>query len=156
MQITLDLHTRQKIQIDNIYDSDTPTPGELLQANDLKGKHFAATHRPTDVSYSYNCHGLTFGSRRTQIIDPAEVRKILIQDGYLKIERPDILAGDIVVYVGPDGDIEHSGLVMEVDKTMMIQNPIVLSKWGVAHEVVHNLTDCPYTSSNVEFYRVTA
>lgn len=154
MQVTLNLHTRQQNQIDNLHDTDAPMPGELLEARDLKSKYLAATHRPTAVSYTYNCHGLTFGSRRTQIVDPAEVRKILTQDGYLKIERTDILAGDIVVYVGPDGDIEHSGVVMDVDKSMLIPNPKVLSKWGVAHEVVHHLADCPYASTNVEFYRV--
>lgn len=155
MQVTLHLHTRQQKQIDNVHDTDVPTPGELLEAHDLKGKYIAATHRPTAVSYTYNCHGLTFGSRRTQIIDPAEIRRILTEDGYQKIDRANILAGDIVVYVGPDGDIEHSGVVMDVDKSMLIPIPKVLSKWGVAHEVVHRLADCPYASTNVEFYRVT-
>lgn len=156
MQVTLDLQTRQQIQIDNLHDTEIPTPGELLEAQDLRGKYLGALHRPTAVSYTYNCHGLTFGSRRTQIIDPAEVRKILTQDGYRKIDRADILSGDIVVYVGPDGDIEHSGIVMDVDKSMLILIPKVLSKWGVAHEVVHRLADCPYASTNVEFYRVVA
>lgn len=154
MGIVLNLHTRQQNQIDNVHETDTPMPGELLEAASLKTKHPSATHRPTAVSYTYNCHGLTFGSRRTQITDPAEVRKILTQDGYLKIDRLQILAGDIVVYIGPNGDIEHSGFIMEFDKSMLIANPKVLSKWGVAHEVVHRLADCPYVSTNVEFYRV--
>lgn len=131
-------------------------PGELLEAQSLRAKYLGALHRPTAVSYTYNCHGLTFSSRRTQIIDPAEVRKILTQDSYQKIERADILSGDIVVYVGPEGDIEHSGIIMEVDKTMLIPIPLVLSKWGVAHEVVHRLPYCPYVSTNVEFYRVVS
>ncbi len=155
MQISLDLHTRQQNQVDNIHDNDPPTAGELIEAQDLKGKFIGATHRPTAVSYTYNCHGLTFGSRRTQIVDPAEIRKILTQDSYKKIDRSEILPGDIVVYVGPDGDIEHSGIVMDVDKSMLFPIPKVLSKWGVAHEVVHRLTDCPYISTNVEYYRVT-
>ena len=156
MQITLDLHTRQQNQIDNTHDTDAPTPGEVLEAQGLRGKFLGAIHRPTAASYTYNCHGLTFASRRTQIDDPAEVRKILTQDAYQKVDRSAILPGDIVVYIGPDGDIEHSGVVMDVDKSMLIPIPKVLSKWGVAHEVVHRLTDCPYASTNVEFYRVTA
>jgi hypothetical protein len=156
MQVTLNLHTRQLQQIENLHDTDAPTPGEILESQDLKKKYLAATHRPTAVSYTYNCHGLTFAARRTQIIDPSEVRRLLTQDGYQKIDRTAVLAGDIVVYVGPDGDMEHSGVVMEVDRSMLIPIPMVLSKWGVAHEVVHRLTDCPYASMNIEYYRVTS
>lgn len=156
MQVVLNLHTREQNQINNIHDTDAPMPGELIEARDLKGRFLGATHRPTAVSYTYNCHGLTFGSRRTQIVDPAEVRKILTQDAYHKIGSADILPGDIVVYIGPNGDIEHSGVVMDVDKSALVPTPKVLSKWGVAHEVVHFLRDCPYASTNVEFYRVTA
>jgi hypothetical protein len=155
MQVALNLHTRRQNQIGNVHDTDTPMPGELLEASDLKKKFLGAIHRPTAVSYTYNCHGLTFGSRRTQIVDPAEVRKILTEDGYQKIGADEVLAGDIVVYIGEEGDIEHSGVVVEIDRTMLIAIPKVLSKWGVAHEVVHRLSDCPYVATNIEYYRVT-
>lgn len=156
MQVHLDLHTRLQNQIANIHDTDAPTFGEIQEAQSLRAKFLGAIHRPTAVSYTYNCHGLTFGSRRTQIVNPSEIRKILTEDGYQKIDRAEVLAGDIAVYIGPDGDIEHSGVVVDMEKSMLVPTPKVLSKWGSAHEVVHHFADCPYVSTNVEYYRVTS
>jgi hypothetical protein len=75
-------------------------------------------------------------------------------DDYVQIGTKDVLAGDIVIYIGEDGDIEHSGIVMDVPKGMLVVIPKVLSKWGSAHEVVHNVLDCPYKSARIEYYRV--
>ena len=55
-----------------------------------------------------------------------------------------------------DGDIEHSGIVLEVRQSVGfdIPVPIVCSKWGGGAEVVHVYSDCPYSPVNVRFYRV--
>jgi hypothetical protein len=108
-------------------------------------------HRPTGVCHTYNCHGLTFACRRTGISDSAEVQKILTHDGYQEVQRKDLLAGDIVIYVSVDtNEIEHSGIIVQVDD----YGPYVLSKWGHCHEVIHRLGECMYDSSRVRYYRV--
>jgi len=56
----------------------------------------------------------------------------------------------VVYYV--DGDVEHSGMV--VDKGD-IAGPRILSKWGFCHEVIHRIPECPYDAGRVVFYRIT-
>jgi hypothetical protein len=103
---------------------------------------------PTGV---YNCHGLTFASRRTQITDTLAVRGIMEDDHYVAVmgtARP----GDIALYIDDDGDIEHSGMVVAVPRELP-SVPTVLSKWGTGHEVMHPANVCPYTVTNVRYYR---
>lgn len=64
------------------------------------------------------------------------------------------MPGDIVIYISNDGDIEHSGIVVEISPEGIVRNPRVLSKWGTAHEVIHRIADCPYVGSRIEYYRV--
>ncbi len=111
-------------------------------------------HRPTPVCYTYNCHGLTFAGRRTQITSSAEIRKILDDDDYERIGFERVLAGDVVIYVSVNGDIEHSGVIVSTDPNIVGGGIKVLSKWGKAHEVVHFLRSCPYDDMQMEFYRV--
>jgi hypothetical protein len=60
------------------------------------------------------------------------------------------MIGDTVVYVDDQGDIIHSGVIIEV----LQLGAKVLSKWGDCHEVIHGLSDCPYPNTVKEFYRV--
>lgn len=146
----LKLESRRREQIANLI---TWTPihyGAHLQVADLEKVYGAATHRPVSPTRKYNCHGLTFGSRRTWI-ETGEIRKILEQDEYAEVPRADVLPGDVVVYY-VDGDPEHSGVV--VSKGDMA-GPLILSKWGFCHEIVHRIFDCPYDARNVVFYRIT-
>jgi hypothetical protein len=32
--------------------------------------------------------------------------------------------------------------------------PVVLSKWGPAHEVIHRVNDCPYDATQILYYRI--
>jgi hypothetical protein len=103
-----------------------------------------------DVSAAYNCHGLTFASRRTCIHDPQEVRRILNDDGYEKVLDKEVTLGDVILYVSR-GDIEHSGVVIRTDNLTRW----VLSKWGVeGPEAVHLANYCPYDWDAFEYYRV--
>jgi hypothetical protein len=104
-----------------------------------------------DVAAAYNCHGLTFASRRTCIDSPEEVQRILVQDGYEKVpNRKDLMPGDVIVYRS-EGDIPHSGVVIRLDDL----NPLVLSKWGAnGPEVLHRANYCPYNWETIEYYRV--
>lgn len=105
------------------------------------------------VTHIYNCHGLTFASRRTQIDDTGEIKKIILQDKYREVKRlAEVLVGDIAVYHTEDRDIDHSGIVVEKG-TAPLYIPWVLSKWGFCREVVHLANHCPYDLSDVKYYR---
>ncbi|MGO8761968.1 MAG: hypothetical protein ACLP2P_02765 [Desulfobaccales bacterium] len=105
--------------------------------------------KPTAI---YNCHGLTFASKRTNIFDVDQLFKILEEDRYFEIASEDILPGDIILYFSPEGDIEHSGVVIrEPDAYLKI--PQIYSKWGKYCEAIHFANNCPYDFSNVKYYR---
>ena len=125
--------------------------GARKQAGDL-AKDYPFARCRSGPSGFYNCHGLTFASRRTRIEKPSELAKILHDDEYERIERQDVLPGDVVLYIDSEtGDIEHSGVVIEVDPLAFK----ILSKWGSASEFIHTELDCPYREySERAFYRV--
>lgn len=106
----------------------------------------------TDSSPSYNCHGLTFASRRTKILEWSELQKILRDDAYVEIEMTDVMPGDIVIYLD-QGDANHSGIVVEYRAGQTVL-PIICSKWGSAGEFIHALRDCPSAyGPDIKFYR---
>jgi hypothetical protein len=148
----LALQTRKGGVIDNAMNPARPHAGLLLQIQQLKLTYSEATHRDVGPSARYNCHGLTFASRRTGIYNPAQVQKILTDDGYRKLDMTDRpVCGDIAVYL-EDGDVTHSGIV-----AANINNiPWILGKWGECHEVIHPVNHCPYHQSVVSYYRLMA
>lgn len=105
-------------------------------------------------SQIYNCHGLTFGSRRTRLF---EVDKILKEDSYKRIDKDEVHEGDVAIYIREEG-VVHSGIVIGVihGNKLLSQMPLILSKWGVYGEYVHRYNCCPYieTSQDVIFYRI--
>jgi hypothetical protein len=95
----------------------------------------------TEMSSIYNCHGLTFASRRTRIIDLRAVQQILSDDNWVEVsDMNSILPGDIVVYSSEEGEPNHSGIVVEM---LNLNVPKICSKWGSAGEYIHLLSDCP-------------
>jgi hypothetical protein len=146
----LKLHTRNENQIENEIDRRPVRAGDAAAIIDTKARYPNCRHRPVGPSRQYNCHGLTFASRRTWICKPSEISKILHDDSYEQIQRPeDVLPGDVVVYTR-EGDPEHSGIVVSISPEIW-----VLSKWGALHEVIHRVTECPYNQAYPEFYRIT-
>lgn len=105
---------------------------------------------PTGI---FNCHGLTFASRRTSVSDSNEVRKILAHDGYEVVNKSDVLPGDVILYAGEKGDIEHSGIVVEAPSGDF-QIPRVVSKWGKFRELIHMANQCPYNYLAATYYRI--
>lgn len=149
----LALHTRCENQVTNEINREQVRAGDVLQVQAFNTKYRDAIHRPVGPSRKYNCHGLTFASRRTWIHEAQEVRKILSDDEYEKIAPPEvIMPGDIAVYF-KDGDIEHSGIVVGISPGEL-RVPIILSKWGACHEVVHRVYESEYDSRNVGYYRI--
>ena len=114
----------------------------------------------TNVSGTYNCHGLTFASHRTRIPDASSVTMILNDDCYVLIKERDVKPGDVVIYYGSDGDPSHSGIVVEntppvlTEDTEPVYDPLILSKWGSAGEAIHSLRDVPSIyGANHQFFR---
>ena len=105
-------------------------------------------------SGQYNCHGLTLANRRTGIHDLSIVGQVLRDDGYRKISMREVEPGDVVVY-DEEGELAHSGLVVEVVKIAGIGNfrvPRILSKWGQAAEYSHMATEGPYAADAIAYW----
>lgn len=145
----ISLHTRCENQVANEIDRGPVRAGDSLYSQKLKATYANGLHRPVAPSRKYNCHGLTFASRRTWIWDSAEISKILKDDDYDTVELKDVLPGDIAVYY-TDGDAEHSGIVLRIVDLV----PSILSKWGASHEVIHRVHECPYDAASVVYYRI--
>jgi hypothetical protein len=109
--------------------------------------------RVNGVCPIYNCHGLTFGSRRTQVDwSPATIAMIIRDDGFEEIADRDVKVGNVVIYYGEDGKPEHSGIV--VGKHGEFNVPLIWSKWGKGHEWVHPLGACGWGGMTIRFYRI--
>lgn len=155
------IKTRSNKRIKNAnYGKITP-----LIASEIKDyrRRFPPTsvHRRTEAIICYNCHGMTFGSRRSRIFDSADIRLILNEDGYESIQRRDVTPGDIILYVKQNGDIEHSGVVVYTNLDQIpfcpgdngdVNNFLILSKCGFGEEIIHRETMCPYNGTR-EFWR---
>jgi hypothetical protein len=149
---SIDLSTRKGTKIENAFDRRDATDGERQQVLALRRQYLAARARPVGPSHIYNCHGLTFASRRTNIWNPAQVQVIIDEDDYREVPAADVMPGDIVIYFNAQlGDIEHSGVVVERHPPLTL---LVLSKWGMAHEAIHALGDCPYNATGSKFFRI--
>lgn len=151
LQSELNLHTRCENQVENAIDRRPVRAGDTIGAEDFKSKYKNAVHRPVAASRKYNCHGLTFASRRTWIEKPTEIQKILKDDDYRPVELSSVLPGDIAVY-RTKGVIEHSGVVMSVEHGI----PLILSKWAALHEAIHRARECPYYDcEEILYYRIS-
>ena len=116
----------------------------------------ATVHFLAESCARYNCHGLTFGSRRAEIDgENSTISMILNEDCFvaLKTSEP-VQPGDIAIYYDEDGDIQHSGIVAEIRvSTFGAPVPFVWSKWGKGPEVVHSANSGEYNSCSIVFYR---
>ena len=102
----------------------------------------------------YNCHGLTFASRRTQVdgTSTMSILQILAEDGYTEVPEPLAKFGDVIVYYDSDGHAEHSGIVVSRPDASVIQ---VWSKWGRGYEMIHPAGSCLWGAFLKKFYRIT-
>jgi hypothetical protein len=109
----------------------------------------------TPINPTYNCHGMTFASKRTWVYQTSDIHTILNEDGYTEVKpsADAVMPGDILLYFAQDGDIEHSATVLSWSKTDV--SPLVLSKWGIFTEVVHWAHVTPYVYSYAKYFRIT-
>lgn len=147
--VQLALSTRAGNAIHNNYSNTPCTDGDRIACDGEAAKYPSALRRPVGPTNAFNCHGLTFAARRTQIVQTSAINQILQEDGYRKLDVREIIPGDIALYV-KDGEIQHSGIVLNISSGM----PWILSKWGQLQEAIHKPTDCPYHACNVVYYRL--
>jgi hypothetical protein len=124
-------------------------------------ERFSNAERVSEACPVYNCHGLTFGSRRTQVTHA--VFPILDDDGFdLLASEKEIRTGDIVVYCSARGEAIHSGFVVwrkvvEIVPGTQSVIPMVWSKWGKGYEMIHAIGECPYLDdegNHTRYYRL--
>lgn len=114
-------------------------------------RKYRVVDRRGDPTAIYNCHGMTFASRRTCIHEAQEILRILEEDNYEPVAGGAVLPGDIVLYFVDEGDIEHSGIVLQTGPLGM---PLIYSKWGKYREIIHYANMCPYDPSNLRYFRI--
>ena len=138
------LQTRAKWSIPNELRMERPVIA-LRAAVDLIRELFPEA-RLRSITGTYNCVGLVVASRRTWV-DPEHLVKVLEDDGYRQLQRPeDAEAGDVVVYHDPDGEPCHVGIVVAKNLAVAGESRdllTVLSKWGADGEYMHGLTKLP-------------
>jgi hypothetical protein len=145
------MHTADRSPIGNWQDTalDNPRIPEMIE----KGVKPPATIRVRH-HVRYNCHGLTFGSRRASVLN-SSIGTIIADDSYNEVEEEDVRPGDCVIYRSDQGEAQHSGIVLSIDPS---GTPLVLSKWGVGGpEVFHPLRKglpASYPLNDIRFFRI--
>ena len=127
-----------------------------FESNSHKGleQYTGETTFRSAATPTYNCHGMTFASRRTCIYKSPVIYNILSDDEYVTIKKENVLEGDVIVYFSKDGDAEHSGIVIERPKESTYGMAKIISKWGKAGEMIHYANVGPYDCSNIIYYRM--
>ena len=152
--VRLKLSTSEGRDIDNyqLRELDTYDVNQFsrYESGNFVGVEFIGN--PTPV---YNCHGFVFASRRTNIDSNIELRKILTDDKYIRIDHKDVLIGDVILYVSKNsGEIVHIGMVVDVNKQNPVLGTKILSKWGKYKEAIHPYQVCEYIDDSfLEFWR---
>lgn len=145
------LETSKKTKVKNQQDADGSW-GHLKYMESLASS-IPGVRKRSESSSWFNCHGLTFASRRTRVTDSQDILKILDDDKWIEIYMENVLPGDIVLYHDDEnGDICHSGIVVGRNN-----NPTVLticSKWGFGPEYLHKPHEVPEIYGNdLKYYR---
>lgn len=125
------------------------TAGEMAQAD----RRWAADPiwqgtavRRGPAADTSNCHGWVFTGGR-YLIRGASVPGILADNGYRPASDP--RAGDLVIYSGSSGSVDHTAVVRAVadDGTVLVEG-----KWGSLGVYLHTAEGSPY-GTRYTFYR---
>lgn len=154
---TIALCTRMGRDVPNEQVPDPPPHKALATVESHRKKYpFALVRRsPTG---QYNCHGLTFASRRTSVgLDyPDEAWQLFREDdGYRQIEESEVEVGDLVVF--HDGrSVSHTGVVVEIERGQrergILPSIRILSKWGHSAEYCHSARYGPYADDRITYW----
>jgi hypothetical protein len=158
-ELQLELETAKGTRIENSQSSE-PIPDAMIRGFEtrFRGRFPRIVERTARSTGAYNCHGMVFAARRTQIYEAHLIRMILDEDGYKEIPVTEALPGDVALYVSDLGQIDHSAIVIEgPDINALLKMPKVFSKWGTWVEVIHWANDCPWAQeagTTIKYYRV--
>ena len=105
----------------------------------------------------YNCHGLVFGSRRTNIPEAGAASRGLIEyllseDQYVQVPEALAREGDLVVWRN-GADVDHTGFVSHVERHPF-RTVFAYSMWGGLGEFVHRIPLTPYSDCTIEYWRL--
>lgn len=143
----IQVDTYQGERIPNWIDRDpSPSLVALMQRSPSYRLFLASTTRLGSPTGRYNCHGLVFGSRRTNIDSPnlpVDIDSILRSDQYRPVQPPPQI-GDVVVYRDESRRIHHTGIVSCVDRIGTQLVVWVWSMWGSIGEFLHRETSLPF------------
>lgn len=109
-----------------------------------------------DGDDTYNCAGMVFGTRRA-FIHVDQVNRILEDDSYELVDSNDVQAGDIAIWRNDEDEnqVDHVGLVAQVDIEDGMSLPIILSKWGNGMDIAHPPLMVPHAyGCRIEYWRV--
>ncbi len=138
--------TSNQSWVENVRPDTDLAPETLLAARKM-ALGISPTARCRSLTAMYNCVGLVFASRRTQV-DAKHLPIILKDDGYRRILESEADFGDVVVYKR-DGIAQHVGFEHEVrDISPLLDGSMhqifVLSQWGENGEYLHKLQEVPF------------
>jgi hypothetical protein len=144
-------------------DIDNSQQDEIAQVDinihaDLAKKAFKSEYHG-EASAMYNCHGLTFASRRTGIFTDGVVEMILAEEYQEIKEHKHAHVGDIVVWIDNDGQITHSAFIVKIEPEKITPGVFpkirVLSKTRIFKEICHDIHDSPPAyGSQKRIYRI--
>jgi len=153
----LSLQAYDGTDVPNSIDPD-PTPGQVALARQGCGMLLYAVKQLGPATGRYNCHGLVFASRRTNI-PPVGMAKVVDIDDLL--QRDDCApvsgppqVGDIAVYRSSRGTVEHTGYVCRLETMGTASIVFVWSMWGGLGEFEHRVDQSPYHDCSIEYWRL--
>jgi len=129
-------------------------PSQADRTTTLFGKKHPMAELRRPPTGQYNCHGLTFATRRTSITDVQAVKTILEEDGYRRIRPTESCPGDIVLYYD-QGEVSHTGVIARIVREADLvggQAVWVISKWAYAGEYIHPAKQGPYSHHEMTFW----
>jgi hypothetical protein len=142
----IEVQTRAGYSLDNFL---APPPGgqQLSRYQRIRDKHPGWSNRKP-ASGGYNCAGLIWASRRVSLPSAPEWRRVLNDDGYRHTDFPDVLPGDIVLYLKASdppetAEILHVACVYFFRNVGGVDVPMAVSKWDAqCGEDIHDVQDC--------------
>lgn len=138
---SLELFTKKRTRITNDQRMEKPAVA-LKAARDLFKKKEGSKLKFRSISNTYNCMGLVWASRRTNIYDFNQLEKILHDDEYDEVKKiEEVMVGDILVYYDRHDIPNHIGIVVVHTPKLMSSNydTWIMSKWGSDGEYIHKL-----------------
>lgn len=144
--------------IPNHIDPD-PTAGAIGLAETANERLLrASVNRLGPATGRYNCHGLVFASRRTNIPpsslpDSVDINDLLEADEFERVNPPPQV-GDIIIYRSQRGAVDHSGIVSRIEPVGQQPTVFVWSMWGGLGEFEHKEDLSPYTDCTREYWRL--